>query len=50
MGWRAWDAYDRDAKDRWRALQWRERYNWRRIAVFALIAALAAMILWATAH
>jgi len=47
MGWRAWDAYEIDAKDRWRALPWRERYSWRRIAVFGLIIALAAMIFWA---
>jgi hypothetical protein len=47
MGWRAWDAYDQDAKDRWRTLPWRARYNWRRIAVFALMVALAAVILWA---
>lgn len=47
MGWRAWDAYERDAKDRWRALPWAERYNWRGIVGFALIVAVAAMILWA---
>jgi hypothetical protein len=44
MGWRAWDAYERDAQERWRALPWRERYSWRRIAILALI---ALMILWA---
>jgi hypothetical protein len=47
MGWRAWDAYDQDAKDRWRALPWRERYNWRHIVAFALIVAFAAIVLWA---
>jgi hypothetical protein len=46
MGWRAWDAYEQEAKDRWRALPWRERYNWGRIAIFALIAALAAVVFW----
>jgi hypothetical protein len=47
MGWRSWDAYDQEAKERWRALPWRERYNWYRLAIFALIAALAATVLWA---
>jgi hypothetical protein len=46
MGWHAWDAYDQEAKDRWRALPWRERYSWNRIAIFVLIAALAALIFW----
>jgi len=46
MGWRAWDTSDMDAKDRWRASPWRERYRWRRIGIFALIAALTAVILW----
>jgi len=37
MGWRAWDAYERGAEERRRALPWRERYSWRGIIVFALI-------------
>ena len=47
MGWQAWDAYDQDAKDRWRALPWRERYNWRGIVAFALIISLAGAYLYA---
>jgi hypothetical protein len=46
MGWRAWDAYDQEANERWRALPWRERYSWRPIAIFALAAALVAALLW----
>jgi hypothetical protein len=45
MGWRAWDAYDTEAKERWRALPWRQRYSWRRVALFALI--VLAMLAWA---
>jgi len=48
MGWRTWDAYDQDAKERWRALPWRERYNWRAIAVVALLAAIVLAVLFAT--
>jgi hypothetical protein len=47
MGWRAWNAYEQEAKDRWRSLPWRERYNWGRIAICVLIAALAAVVFWA---
>ena len=32
---------------RWRALPWRERYNWRRIAVLALIVTIAVALFWA---
>lgn len=46
MGWRAWDAYEQDAEDRWRALPWRERYSWRGIAALALIAVLVSLFIW----
>ena len=45
MGWRVWDAYERDAKEHWRALPWRERYNWRGVAALALIVGLALVYL-----
>jgi len=41
MGWKAWDAYDREAHERWKALLWRDRYDWRAIAGLALVALLA---------
>jgi len=47
MGWRAWDAYDQEAKARWRALPRRERYSWRGLIALALIVALAVAIVWA---
>jgi len=43
MGWRAWDAYDREARERWKALPWRERYNWRTIGGIALAATIVAV-------
>jgi hypothetical protein len=30
MGWRTWDNYERDARERCRALPWHERYSLRR--------------------
>lgn len=47
MGWRAWDAYEREWEAQRRAKPWRERYSWRGVAIFALIVALAIMIAWA---
>jgi len=47
MGWRAWDAYDQEAKERWRALPWHERYNWRAIAVVALLVAVVLLVFFA---
>lgn len=47
MGWRAWDAYEREAHQRWKALPWRERYDWRAIAGIALIAGIAAVVWYA---
>ena len=41
MGWRAWDNYEREAHERWRALRLRERYNWSRIAVLAFLLLIA---------
>ena len=49
MGWRAWDAYERDEEARRRALPWHERYNWPRLALLALTVALALAYLYATA-
>ena len=46
MGWRAWDAYDREAHERWKALHWRERYSWRGLVVFALIVGCVAAYVW----
>jgi hypothetical protein len=46
MGWRAWNNYDEDAHKAWRALPWRERYNWRGLTIFALIVALSVIYLW----
>lgn len=45
MGWRAWDAYEREAHERWKALPWRERYNWHAIAALAL-AAFIGVTVW----
>lgn len=48
MGWRAWDAYEREAEARWRALPWRQRYGWRALVLFALALALTIACLWAS--
>jgi hypothetical protein len=47
VGWGAWDNYEREAHERWRALPWRERYSGRVIFKLALIAALIAALAWA---
>jgi hypothetical protein len=44
MGWRACDAYERDAEARRRALPWRERYNWTGLALFASALALTLLV------
>jgi hypothetical protein len=36
MGWRAWDAYEREAHERWKALPWREKLPRLILAVIAL--------------
>jgi hypothetical protein len=41
MGWRAWDAYERDAEARRRALPWHAG-----LLPFALIVALAVALIW----
>jgi len=47
MGWKAWDAYDREAHERWKALPWRERCDWHAIAGLALVAVVAiAVVQW----
>ena len=48
MGWRAWDAYEREALERWRALPWHKRYRWQGIALFTLIVGAAGAYIWAT--
>ena len=49
MGWRVSDHYDREARERLRALPWRERYAWRRIAM--VVAAIAAVVtVWVMAR
>jgi hypothetical protein len=50
MGWRTQDAYDRGAEKRWRALPWRQRYDWRAIALFVLWLAAVAFAAWAGAR
>jgi hypothetical protein len=35
MGWKAWDAYDSEARERWKAARW--RYRWFAIALLAAI-------------
>jgi hypothetical protein len=47
VGWLAWDAYDREAPERWRALPLRERYNARSVTALALIAACIALYILA---
>ncbi len=44
MGWRAWDAYEREADERRKALTWRKRYNWRNIGGIGVIVVIAAGI------
>lgn len=44
MGWRAWDAYERDAEAQRRALPWGGRYA-RGIVAFVLIVAVAGAYL-----
>ena len=44
MGWRAWDAYERDAEAQRRALPWRGRYALG-VIVFVLIVAAAGVYL-----
>jgi endonuclease YncB( thermonuclease family) len=48
MGWRVWDAYERDREERRRALPWRERFAWGRLALLALAVALALAYLYAS--
>ncbi|BAQ45930.1 hypothetical protein Maq22A_c13585 [Methylobacterium aquaticum] len=44
MGWRAADEYDREERERLRALPLRERYPWGRLA--AVGTALAVAVAW----
>lgn len=46
MGWRAWDAYESEARERWRALPWRERYGWNFFRAVAVLAVIAAAFLF----
>jgi endonuclease YncB( thermonuclease family) len=48
MGWRAWDAYEREAHERWKALPWRERYSRQKLWLIALLLAFAACFAYAT--
>jgi hypothetical protein len=41
------DAYETAARERWRALPWRERHSLRGFAVLALIAVAVAAFFWA---
>ena len=50
MGWRTQDAYDRGAEKLWRALPWRQRYDWRAIALFVLWLAAVAFAAWVGAR
>jgi hypothetical protein len=38
MGWRSWQAYEDAARERWKALPWRERYPLRMVLALAGIA------------
>jgi hypothetical protein len=44
MGWQAWDHYEQDANERWRALPWRERYSWRVLLRLAFVTVVAVFI------
>jgi hypothetical protein len=46
MGWRAQNAYDDEAQQRWRALPWRELYPLRLVVRLAVLSALLGLVLW----
>lgn len=46
MGWRAQDAYDREERERVRALPLRERYAWGRLALIGAGAVIVAAVRW----
>ncbi len=48
MGWRAWDHYESEARARWKALPWRERYDWRSLLVVIAIAVAAVAFFYAS--
>lgn len=43
MGWRTDDAYDRAAREEWRKLPLRDRYQWD---VIALVVVILAAVVW----
>jgi hypothetical protein len=44
MGWRAWDAYEREANERWKAMPWRDRFNPLYMTVLIVVAILAIIL------
>jgi cell division protein FtsN len=50
MGWRAWDAYERDARARVRALPWHQHYSHTGAIIFALIVAFILLVLFNVVH
>jgi endonuclease YncB( thermonuclease family) len=46
MGWRVGQAYEVATHERWRALPWRERYNWPGLAFLALSVAIVGALFW----
>lgn len=47
MGWRAWNAYEREAEERWRALPWREGHPLQSLVRMAVLLAVAIAFLYA---
>jgi TRAP-type C4-dicarboxylate transport system permease small subunit len=50
MGWRAWDAYEREARARVRALPWHQHYSHTGAIIFALIVAFILLVLFNVVH
>lgn len=46
----AWDAYEREAHERWKALSWRERYPSHVILRIAILVAVVVAFVWAALH
>jgi endonuclease YncB( thermonuclease family) len=44
MGWKTWDAYEREAHKCRRSLPWHKRYNWAAIAALVLVALIVLLL------
>jgi hypothetical protein len=44
VGWRAWDAYEREAHERWKAMPWRDRFSPRYMTGLIVLAILAIVL------